>query len=266
MNDDVRDLLHLGVGEAHDLPDTDYFWRQGRRRAWWRRGIGTAGVVLAVIVLALVGQAWWREPVGDVQPIDVPTPGEESMPLRVGQLEPGSYEADAWTPRIVLTPTDDTWRVIELDSDWLSLVRGPDSLEIARWPSVVDPSAPVWGPDAVMSAPADLAAWLVDHPRLTTTRQATSLGGLPAVRITARTLATLDSGPPDCRGRPCVPLARAGSSTAFLTLAVGEVATFYVIGDVGDQFVISYAAPTDRYGALEAGAEQLLGSLRFVEE
>ena len=211
-------------------------------------------------------QAWWPEPVGDVQPIDVPTPGEESVPLRVGQLEPGSYEADAWTPRIVLTPTDDTWRVIELDSDWLSLVRGPDSLEIARWPSVVDPSAPGWGPDAVMSAPADLAAWLVDHPRLTTTRQATSLGGLPAVRITARTLTTLDSGPPDCRGRPCVPLARAGSSTAFLTLAVGEVATFYVIGDVGDQFVISYAAPTDRYGVLEAGAEQLLGSLRFVEE
>jgi hypothetical protein len=265
MNDDVRELLRLGVGEARDLPDTDYFWQQGRRRAWWRRGLGTAGVVVTVIVLAFVGQAWLGGPVGDVQPVDVATPGEEPTPLRIGQLEPGSYEAD-WTPRFVLTPTDDTWRVIELDPDWLSLVRGSDSLEIARWPSVVDPSAVSWNPDALDRAPADLAAWLDDHPRLTTTREATSLGGAPAVRITAQPLTTLESGPTDCVGRPCVALARAGSSTALLTLAVGEVATFYVVGDVGDQFVISYAAPSDRYGVLEASAEQLLGSVRFVKD
>ena len=266
MNDDVRELLRLGVGEAHDLPDSDYFWRQGRRRAWWRRGIGTAAGIVLAVVLAFVGLAWLDGAPREVQPIDVPTSDEESVPLRVGQLEPGSYEADDWAPRFVLTPTDDTWRVIELDSDWVSLVRGPDSLEIARWPSVVDPSALNWSPDAVDKAPADLAAWLIDHPRLTTTHQATSLGGLPAVRITARTVAALDSGPPDCAGRPCVPLARAGSSTAFLNLAKGEFATFYVVGEVGRQFVISYSAPTDRYEALEAGAEQLLGSLRYVEE
>jgi hypothetical protein len=265
MNDDVRDLLRLGVGEAHDLPDTDFFWQQGRRRTWWRRGTGTAGGVLAVLVLAFVGQAWLSGPVEDAPPIDAPTRDEQPAPLRIGQLEPGSYEAD-WTPRFVLSPTDDTWRVIELDPDWLSLVRGADSLEIARWPSVVEPSAQEWDPDAVDSAPADLAAWLVGHPRLRTTSHTTSLGGLQAVRITARTLSTLDSGPPDCAGRPCVPLAGLGSSTAFLNLAAGEAATFYVLGDVGNQFVISYSAPPDRFQALEIAAEQLLGTLRFVED
>jgi len=265
MNDDVRELLRLGVGEAHDLPDTDYFWRQGRRRVWWRRGVGTAGVVLAAAVLAVVGAGFLRGPVEDVQPVDVPTRGVEPAPLRIGQLEPGSYEADDWTPRFVLATTDDTWRVIELDADWLSLVRGPDALEIARWRSVVDPSAQSWDADVLDRAPADLADWLVDHPRLRTTSQATSLGGVPAVRITARTLSTLDSGPPDCAGRPCVPLAQLGSSSAFLTMAAGEAATFYVLGDVGDQVVISYSAPSDRFTDLEAGAEQLLGSLRFVD-
>jgi hypothetical protein len=266
MNDDVRELLRLGVGEANDLPDTEHFWRAGRRRAWRRRGVATASVVLAVLLLALASQAWLPGRARDVQPVDVPTPASKSAPLRIGQLEPGSYEAVDSTPRFVLTPTDDTWRVIELDPDWISLVHGADSLQITRWHDVIDPSARSWGPDILVTAPADLATWLAKHPRLETTSQATALAGVPAVRITARPLSTVDPGPPDCAGRPCVPLARAGRSTAYLTLAQGEVVTFYVIGNAGNQLVISYSAPTDRFGALELASEQLLGSLRFVNQ
>jgi hypothetical protein len=266
MNDDVRELLRLGAGEAHDLPDTEHFWRQGRRRAWWRRGVGTAAVLLVVLVLALAGQAWLRGPARDAQPVDVPTPAGKSTALRIGQLEPGSYEAVDWTPRLVLQPSDDTWRIVELDPDWISLVHGADSLEITRWYAVIDPSARSGGADALVGAPADLARWLIDHPRLRTTHMTTSLAGAPAVRITARPVITVDVGPPDCAGRPCVPLARAGSSTAFVTLAAGEVATFYVIGDAGSQIVISYAAPIDRLGALETASEQLLASLKLVEQ
>ncbi len=266
MNDDVRELLRRGVGEAHDLPDTEHFWRLGRRRAWRRRGVSTASVVLVVLLLALASQTWLHGPARDAQPIDLPTPAQSPVPLRIGQLEPGSYEAVDSTPRFVLMPSDDTWRVIELDPDWVSLVHGADSLQITRWPSVVDPSARRWGPDVLVSAPANLAKWLTDHPRLKTTSQRTSLAGVPAVRITARPLSTLDQGPPDCAGQPCVPLARAGRSTAFLTLAAGAVATFYVIGSSGNQFVISYSAPTDRFGALGLASEQLLGSLRFVDQ
>jgi hypothetical protein len=264
MNDDVRELLRRGVGEVHDLPDTDHFWRLGRRRAWWRRGIGTTTVVvLAVVMLALVGQAWQRGPAREVQPADVLPTGQEPTPLRIGQLEPGTYAAEEWNPPFVLALSDDTWRVVELDRDWLSLVRGPDVLQIARWQSVVDPSARAWGSDVLVDPPADLAAWLTGHPRLRTTSEATSLAGVPAVRITARTLGTLDSGPPDCAGQPCVPLARAGSSGAFLSVAAGQVATFYVVGDAGNQFVMFYAAPRDRFAALEAASEELLESLRF---
>ena len=265
MNDDVRELLRLGVGEAHDLPDTEHFWRLGRRRAWWRRGVGTAAVVLVVLLLASVGQAWLHGPARDVQPISVPTPAEKTTPLRIGQLEPGIYEAGEWTWPFVVAPLDDTWRVIELDPDWISLVHGPDALQITSWQSVIDPSARRWGPDVLVGAPPDLATWLADHPRLGTTSRATSLAGVPAVRITAQPLDTLDYGPPDCAGQPCVPLARAGRSTAFLTLAAGQVATFYVIGSPGNQLVISYSAPMDRVGALEHASEQLLGSLRVVE-
>jgi hypothetical protein len=266
MNDDVRELLRRGVGEAHDLPDAEHFWRLGRRRAWRRRGVGTASVVLVALLLALAGQAWLHGPARDIQPIDVPTPAEKLTPLRIGQLEPGSYEAVDSTPGFVLTPSDDTWRVIELDPDWISLVRGADSLQITRWRSVVDPPARRWGPDVLVSAPTDLATWLTDHPRLKTTSRATSLAGVPAIRITARPLSTLEDGPPDCAGQPCVPLARMGRSTAFLTLAAGEVATFYVIGSSANQFVVSYSAPVDRFGALKRASEQLLGSLRFVEQ
>jgi hypothetical protein len=266
MNDDVRELLRLGVGEAHDLPDTEHFWRLGRRRAWWRRGVGTAAVVLVALLLASVGQAWLHGPARDVQPVNVPTPAERATPLRIGQLEPGTYEAGEWTWPFVVAPLDDTWRVIELDPDWISLVHGPDALQITRWWSVIDPSARRWGPDALLAAPADLATWLADHPRLETTSRATSLAGAPAVRITARPLDTLDDGPPDCAGRPCVPLAQAGRSTAFLTLAAGEVATFYVIGSPGHEIVISYSAPMGRFGALEHASEQLLGSVQLVEK
>lgn len=266
MNDDVRELLRRGVGEAHDLPDTEHFWRVGRRRAWRRRGAGTASVVLAVLLLALAGQAWLYGPARDAQPAEIPAPAEKPTALRIGQLEPGSYEAVDSAPRFVLTPFDDTWRVIELHPDWISLVHGADSLQITRWPSVIDPSARRWGPDVLVSPPADVATWLTDHPRLKTTSQRTSLAGVPAVRITARPLSTLDQGPPDCAGQPCVPLARAGRSTAFVTLAAGAVATFYVIGSLGNQFVISYSAPTDRFGALQLASEQLLGSLQFVEQ
>ena len=266
MNDDVRELLRRGVGEAHDLPDSEYFWRVGRRRAWWRRGIGTAAVVLVAMMLAFVGQAWQLGPPQDIEPADVHPPGEEPTPIRIGQLEPGTYVARDWAPPFVLTPSDDTWRVVELDRDWLSLVRGPDVLQIARWGSVVDPSAQAWRPDTLMDPPADLVTWLTAHPRLRTTSEATSLAGVPAVRIAARTLRTLDSGPPDCAGQPCVPLARAGSSRALVVLAAGQVATFYVMGDAGNQFVISYAAPRDRFAALEAASKELLASLRFGSE
>jgi hypothetical protein len=266
MNDDVRELLRRGVGEAHDLPDTDQFWRLGRRRAWWRRGVGTAAVVLAVLMLAFVVPGWHGGPTRDAQPVDVFGPGEELTPLRIGQLEAGTYAATDWTPSFVLAPSDDTWRVVELDRDWISLVRGPDSLQMARWDSVVDPSAPIWGPDNLVGPPADLATWLSDHPRLRTTSEATSLAGVPAVRITARTLGTLESGPPECAGQPCVPLARAGSSSAFLVLTAGQMATFYVVGDVGNQFVISYAAPSNRFGALEDASELLLESVRFASD
>jgi hypothetical protein len=262
MNDDVRELLRLGVGEAHDLPDTEHFWREGRRRARWRQGIGTAAVVLVALLLAVVGQAWLRGPARQVQPVDVPA--GHPTPLRIGQLEPGSYEAPSWTPPFVMAPSDDTWRVVELDPDWISLVHGADALQITRWQAVIEPSARTAGTSALVDAPADLVAWLVDHPRLRTSSQATTLAGVPAVRITAQPLRTLDHGPPDCAGQPCVPLAQAGSSTAFVTLSAGEAATFYVIGDAGSQFVISYAAPLDRFGALAAASEQLLGSMRFA--
>jgi hypothetical protein len=225
--------------------------------------MGTAAVVLVVLMLAFVAPGWHGGSTRDVQPADVLRPGEEPTPLRIGQLEPGTYAATDWTPSFVLTPSDDTWRVVELDRDWLSLVRGPDSLQIARWDSVVDPSAPAWGPDNLVGPPADLAAWLTDHPRLRTTSEATSLAGVPAVRITARSLGTLDRGPPECAGQPCVTLARAGSSSAFMVLTGGQIATMYVVGDVGHQFVIFYAAPRDRFEALEDASELLLQSVRF---
>jgi hypothetical protein len=263
MPDDVRELLRIGAGEAHDLPDTGYFWQQGRRRVWWRRAVGTVAV-LAVVAIAVAGRSWFPLPGGEVQPTDRPARGDVSIPLRIGQLEPGSYEAGDWSLPFVLAPLDDSWRVVELDDDWISLVRGPDTLQIARLRSVIEPSAQRWGPDVVEPAPADLAGWIVEHPRLETTSEATSLGGLPAVRIQARAVRTIDPGPASCVGRPCVPLAQLGSASAYLSIAASERATLYVVGE-DDPVVISYSARPDRFEALGDAAEQLLRSLRFVE-
>jgi hypothetical protein len=55
-----------------------------------------------------------------------------------------------------------------------------------------------------------------------------------------------------------------GSSSALLGVAARETSTLYVLGDPGNQTVISYSAPTDRQAAFEAAAEQLLGTWRFL--
>ena len=48
-----------------------------------------------------------------------------------------------------------------------------------------------------------------------------------------------------------------------MVLTGGQMATMYVVGDAGHQFVIFYAAPRDRFEALEDASELLLQSVRF---
>ena len=178
--------------EKHTIcptPSTSGVW--GGVRAWRRRGVGTASVVLVVLLLALAGHEMAGRACAGRSAGRLLHAGSRSPRSRCGSASssPAPTQRRDWTPSVrperpPMTPGGS----IELDPDW-ALVgprsRLPPDLPAGRQWSIRQPAAGFqtsWS-----SAPANLAKWLTDHPRLKTTSQRTSLAGVPAVRITART-------------------------------------------------------------------------------
>ncbi len=264
MPRDLRDVLEAGVGHPTDLPHAEELWERGRRRTRRRRVLTATAALAGILVIGAIADRSWLPPLTtqDVDPAQESSVGV-TVPLRVGQLERGTYRSDNWSPEFSFTTWDDGWRVIENDPGWLSLVRGSDGLQVARWTSVLDPTASRAEPAWFVTAPDDIAPWLANHPRLRTSSEVMDLGGVTAVRITATVVRPLSRGPDDCAGEPCAPLARFGTADALAAVIDGQRAVFLVIGEPGSQVVISYAAPRQRFVRLDAAARRLLETLRL---
>jgi hypothetical protein len=265
MPRDLRDLLEAGAGQPIDLPHAEELWERGRRRTRRRQALAVAATLAAIVVVGAVAERSWLPTSASRDADPAQEPSVEAMaPLRVGQLEPGTYRSEGWAREFSFKTWDDGWRVVENDRGWLSLVRGSDTLQVASWTKVLDPRASRAEPSAFVTAPDDLAPWLADHPRLRTSSRATDLGGVTAVMISAVVIRPLATELADCSGEPCAPLARLGTSDALATVVQGQQAVLLVVGEPGKQVVISYAAPPRRFVAADAAARRLLETLRFT--
>lgn len=153
---------------------------------------------------------------------------------------------------------------------YLYLVRGGQTqqLNFLMWRRVFD--------DQLKSAPVpeDIAAWLASNDHLTgVQQQATTVDGLPAVRVDAQVTDVPDY-PYGCGDGldPCLILAAlqewpSDATALFRPAEVAEGATvrFWIVKlPDGRQLVIHAAAPPEAFDALVAEADQIVASLKIA--
>ena len=150
--------------------------------------VATAAMAL---ILVLAAGALDPRPVEEERQAAEPTP--EARPLFGGEIEPGvRYRTREFVPALSFTVADDQWHVIDTaQPDLLILDHGqglfepegerrpPGGLWFTRILQVHDPA--VRGLDAsVTTAPADLHAWMREHPDLRVGRErAVTVAGVP---------------------------------------------------------------------------------------
>ena len=137
--------------------------------------LATAGLALTAILVIAIAGGLSGDRVQDERPVKPPAP--DGRPLFDGTLSPGErYRTRNFAPALSFVVADDNWLATETDSpDVLALSRvnrgGPG--RAGPWPTLVfrrirelyDPG--VRGREAArIPAPADLRAWLAQHPDL----------------------------------------------------------------------------------------------------
>ena len=255
---DLKDLLERAAGDPHDLPHIEPIWRRARFHMWWRRGVGA--VVVLVTVAASIG-------VFRLLPFDgsIGVPADRGhLPgkvLRQGQLEAGTYVADAFELPFSFRTRSDTWSASVVEPTWVALIRRSNYLHVQHWDAVFDPAG---DGSQILSMPADITGWLAGHPRLRAASPVpVQVGGLTGFAIEVSVQRPLSSSPGECGGLKCVLLGRVAGSGEAVDIGRGERARFIVLGPPGDQIVIHYRAPASRFAEVSVAAERLLSSFRF---
>jgi hypothetical protein len=259
---ELRDLLDDAAGNPRDLPDIALIMRRARPHLV-RRRVGAAVAALAVSAVVVTGAVVVAEPHtrGVVEPAP---PGEGRVrPVREGQLEPGRYEGTVGGRPFLLTIGNDEWSVLTARPSWLALTYRQYVLHVQQWADVVPPaSADATGREPV---PADLVDWLETHPRLAVREVGpVSVGGLTGVALDIRVLRPLAVPPGECTSNECVILATVAGADEEVDLERGQRARLVVLGDPGNQVVLSYRAPEREFAVLDQAAVVLLSGLEFA--
>ena len=255
---DLKDLLERAAGDPHDLPHIEPIWRRARFHMWRRRGMGAVAVLAAVA--ASIG-------LFRLLPFDgsIGVPADRGhlsgKVLLQGQLESGTYVADAFELPFSFSTRSDAWSASVVEPTWVALIRRSHYLHVQRWDAVFDPAG---DGTEVLPLPEDITGWLVGHPRLRAASPVpVQIGGIRGFAIEVSVQRPLSSSPGECGGLKCVLLGRVAGSGEAVDIERGERARFVVLGPPGDQIVIHYRAPASRFAEVSVAAERLLSSFRF---
>jgi hypothetical protein len=162
----------------------------------------------------------------------------------------------------VLAVGNDEWSVMTARPEWLALTYRQYVLHVQQWGDVV-PASSTDG-SGREPVPDDLVAWLEAHPRLSTRDLGpVALGGLEGVAIDVRVVRPLDVAPRECTSKRCVLLATVSGAGEAVDIEQGQRARLMVLGDPGNQLVLSYRAPEREFPVLERAARVLLSGLDF---
>jgi hypothetical protein len=259
---ELGELLHGAAGDPPDLPDVDAILRRARPRVIRRRiafGVTAVAVALALFagtsaVLTELGVVH----VDAVHPAPAPSPPGET--LREGLLEPGTYAGTVGPYDVRIETRDDVWGASVVEPDWLALTFRQYVLHLQVWDSIVPPAAEA---TRRQEPPADLVAWLVANPRLSTSAPTrVELGGIPATQVDVRVVEPLSPTPRECTAR-CVVLGRVAGDGELVDVEVGQRARFLVLGPAGRQLVVFYRAPEKELAVLDGAVQELLAGLRL---
>ncbi len=259
---ELGDLLHGAAGDPPDLPDVESILRRARPRVI-RRRVAAGATTLAVALAVWAGtSAMVTEPGAvDVDPVN-PAPTADASPqgIREGLLEPGTYVGRVGSYDVLLTTRDDAWGAAVVEPDWLALTFRQYMLHLQVWNSIVPPGGDA---SAQQKPPADLMAWLVADPRLSTSHPTqVEVGGRTATAVDVRVVRPLTTTPPECTTR-CVVLGRVAGDGELVDVEVGQRARFLVLGPAGHQLVVFYRAPEKEFAVLDGAVQELLAGLRL---
>ncbi len=261
---ELGELLHRAAGDPPDLPDFEMIRRRARPRIVARR------VAAGALTLA-VGMGVWAgtvsvldhsvgDSVGVVDRVPDPTVAPE-VALRQGLLEPGTYTGAVGSYDVLLETHDDAWGAAVVEPDWIGLTYRQYLLHLQVWDGVVPPAAE--DGSGRQELPGGVVAWLVDHPRLSSSEPIeVEVGGLSATQLDVRVVKPLANPPGECTGR-CVILTRIAGDGEPVDLEVGHQARFLVLGPPGHELVVFYRAPEDEFAVLDDAAQALLANLRL---
>jgi hypothetical protein len=258
---ELGELLHGAAGDPPDLPDVEAILRRARPRVV-RRRVAVGAAVLGVLLAGWVGTSTLLTQMGVVH-VDVVNPvpdpsGTPAQSLRQGQLEPGTHTGTVGAYAVQLETHDDNWGAAVVEPEWLALTFRQYVLHLQVWDSVVPP-----GSRARQEPPADLAAWLVEHPALSASSPTpVEVGGLTATQVDVRVVEPLTRTPRECAAR-CVLLGRVAGDGELVDVEVGQRARFLVLGDAGEQLVLFYRAPEQEFAVLDGAVQELLDGLRL---
>lgn len=260
---DLRDMLDQAAGSPPDLPDITMIRRRARPQQL-RRRTALAAAVLAAGAAGSAGvieivQAVDDHPTGVVQPAPPPAP-PTAQSLRLGQLEPGTYQGRVGDYSFLLQTSNDDWLVFVDEPSWVAFTYRQYVLHLQEWASVVPPSS--HDGRGEQAAPADIAQWLRANPRLSTgPATPTTVGGVQATRLDARVVRPLDESPSECAGQPCVILGRIAGSDEPVDIEVGQRVRFLIVESSGRQLVLYYRAPEREFAVVDEAAGKLLAGL-----
>jgi len=262
---DLRSLLDEAAGSPPDLPDLDGIRRRAHPRIIRRRAASI--VCLAAVLIAcwigvstLAGGAGKDK--GDVV-TPAPTPSVTEAPsIRQGQLEPGTYRGGVGDRRLRLEVDNDDWSVVAVHPTWVALTFRQYLVHLQVWGSVVPPRSTDAG--GHQDVPDDVAAWLVGHPRLSTSAPAAVVaGGSAATQLDVRVVRPLENPPAECTG-PCVVLGRVAGEGELVDITLGERARFLVFGQGRRQLIVNYRAPEHEFTVLDRAVQDLLTGLHIA--
>lgn len=265
MMRDFRELLDRAAEDPPDLPDIEGILLRARPRII-RRRLAAGVIALVVGVAGWVGTASLLSHVGvdggevvDLAPAPTIT---EATAIREGLLEPGTYGGRVGAYDFLLETRNDAWSVVVAEPAWLALTYRQYVLHLQVWDGVVAPDAAE--ASGWQKPPADVAAWLAAHPRLSTSAPTeVVVGGIAATQLDVRAVRPLERPPDECTGR-CVILGRVAGAGELVDLELGQRARFLVFGPSGQQLVAYYRAPERQFPVLDDAVQALLANLRLV--
>jgi hypothetical protein len=263
---DLRELLDQAAGDPPDLPDIEMVRQRARPRIV-RRRVASIVAVMAVSVAGLAGVSALYDRGADdrgraLRPATA-SPELTAQTLRPGQLEPGTYRGQVGAYSFVLETHNDEWKVLVDSPEWVALTYRQYVLHLQVWGSVVPPDST--HAKSRQAVPADVAQWLVAHPRLSTGPAAPiAVGGLDATYLDTRVVTPLENPPDECSAQQCMVLARVAESDELVHLEIGQRARFLIFEQSGQQLLVLYRAPEREFPVLDQAVTGLLAGLRFT--